>query len=61
MNEPIKNGFSIIVAVGWLFNLIAPAFVDSYESNLVANAPLMLILGALFATRKQGKGEIRDD
>lgn len=56
MNESLKNGFAILVGAGWLFNLVAPAFVSSYSSNLAANAPLMLVLGALFATRKR-KGE----
>lgn len=51
-----KNALVALVAAGWLFNLVAPAFVPSYESNLAANAPLMLILGAVFATRKSGGG-----
>lgn len=50
----MKTVLVALVAAGWLFNLVAPAFVPSYDSNLAANAPLMLILGAMFATRKSG-------
>lgn len=57
MNEPFRIGFSILVGVGWLFNLVAPAFIANYHSNLAANAPLMLILGALFATRTRGSND----
>lgn len=47
----------IVVSMGWLWNLIAPTFVSSYDSSLAANGPLLLILGSLFATRKNGKKE----
>lgn len=57
MSESIKTGFAILVGAGWLFNLVAPAFVQSYDSNLAANAPLMLILGAMFATRKKDSSD----
>jgi hypothetical protein len=57
VNEHIKTGFAILVGAGWLFNLIAPVFVHSYDSSLAANAPLMLVLGALFATRNKTSGE----
>lgn len=50
-----KNILIAVVAAGWLFNLVAPAFVDGYDNNLAANAPFMLILGAMFATRKPGE------
>lgn len=53
----MKSALVVLVAAGWLFNLVAPAFIPSYDSNLAANAPLMLILGAMFATRKNGGGD----
>ena len=53
MNERLRAGFAILVGAGWLFNLTAPAFLAGYQSNLAANAPLMLILGSLYATRKR--------
>lgn len=57
----MKSVLIVLVAAGWLFNLVAPAFVTSYDSNLAANAPLMLILGAMFATRKTGGSDGGDD
>lgn len=56
----MKTALVALVAAGWLFNLVAPAFVDSYDSNLAANAPFMLILGAMFANRPRGEGETKD-
>jgi hypothetical protein len=46
-----KTVLVALVTAGWLFNLVAPAFVAGYEAKLEANAPFMLILGAMFATR----------
>lgn len=60
MNSPLKTGFAILVGAGWLFNLVAPAIFPTYQSNLAANAPLMLVLGAIFATRKRGSGDDDD-
>lgn len=57
MNERLKTGFAVLVGSGWLFNLVAPAFFPSYHSSLSANAPLMLVLGAIFATRKRGSDD----
>lgn len=51
----LRTFLIFVVSVGWLFNLAAPAFSDSYSSDLAANGPLLLILGSLFATRKNGK------
>lgn len=51
----VKNLVTVVVLAGWMFNLAAPAFVSSYNSNLAANAPLMLVLGAMFATRNRGE------
>lgn len=45
----------VMVSAGWLFNLVAPAFISSYSSSLAANAPLMLILGSLWATKGDRK------
>lgn len=52
----VRAALVALVGAGWLFNLVAPAFIPTYDSNLAANAPLMLILGSLFATRKRGDG-----
>ena len=52
MNDKVRLGLVILVSMGWLFNLVAPAFVTSYDSNLAANGPLLLILGSLFTSRK---------
>lgn len=62
MNDRIRLGMIVLVGSGWLFNLIVPAFVPSYESNLAANGPLLLVLGAVFATKKKrGTTETGDD
>lgn len=53
MNDKLRSGFAVLVGVGWLFNLVAPVFVSNYEPNLTVNAPLMLILGSLYATRRR--------
>lgn len=44
----------VLVSTGWLINLVAPIFIESYDSGLAANGPLLLVLGSLFATRKRG-------
>ncbi len=53
MNDRTRLGLTIVVALGWLFDLTAPAYVSGYERNLAAGGPLLLILGSLFATRKK--------
>lgn len=55
VNDKMRFFLIVVVSLGWVFNLVAPAFVSSYDSNLAANGPLLLILGSLFATRKPGK------
>lgn len=55
MNENIKLVLTIIVATGWLVNLLAPIVVHSYSSSLTANAPLLLILGSLFQSNRKKK------
>lgn len=57
MNDKLRLGLTVVVGAGWLFNLVIPAFVTSYDSNLAANGPLLLVLGSLFATRKRGKDD----
>lgn len=57
MSERSKSLFCLLVGVGWLANLVAGMIPPlHYESSLVVNAPMMLVLGAVFATRK-GKAE----
>lgn len=55
MEDRIKLGFSVLIGVGWLANLIAGMWPGStYEPDLIAHAPMMLVLGALFGTRRKG-------
>lgn len=54
-NDRIKTALVSLVGAGWAFNLVAPAVIHSYHSNLAANAPLMLILGAYFTTKIKDK------
>lgn len=60
MSDRIRLSLVILVGLGWLFNLIVPAFVESYENNLAANGPLLLILGALFTDRKKQNDRERE-
>lgn len=53
LNDRIRLGLTILVGVGWLFDLTAPAYLPGYERNLAANGPLLLVLGSLFASRKK--------
>lgn len=58
MDSKIRLGLVVLVGVGWLFNLVAPAFAPTYDSNLAANGPLLLILGSLFvAPKRKGKDD----
>lgn len=52
----LRLWISGIVSMGWLFNLVAPAFSD-YQSNLVANGPMLLVIAAVFP-RKKEKGHV---
>ncbi len=55
MEDNIKLGFCVLVGVGWLANLIAGMWPGSnYEPDLIAHAPMMLVLGAIFGTRRKG-------
>lgn len=62
MNDRLKTYMAVIVGTGWLFNLIAPAVWPAYAAannnfSLVINAPLMMILGSLFANRRRGDSD----
>lgn len=49
----MRDRLTNIVALGWLANLLAgmiPAL--DYTPSLIANAPLMLILGAMYAAKR---------
>lgn len=58
MSDKVKLAFCWLVGIGWLANLTAGIVVKGYHPDLVVNGPMMLVLGAVFATRKKGK---RDD
>lgn len=58
MSDKVKLAFCWLVGIGWLANLTAGIAVPGYHPDLVVNGPMMLVLGAVFATRKKGK---RDD
>lgn len=56
MNERLKNGFAILIGASWLANLVTGAVWSGYNNgniSLAINAPLMLILGSLFANRRR--------
>lgn len=55
MNEQLRMVLAVIVATGWLVNLLGPLFVHSYSTSLTANAPLLLILGSLFQSNRSKK------
>jgi hypothetical protein len=61
MNDNIRYALVAIVGGGWLFNLIAPAFIESYDNNLAANGPLLLILGSLFTSKPKKTGSDSGD
>jgi hypothetical protein len=46
-----------LVSAGWLWNLVAPSFISSYEPRLDANGPLLLVLGSLFVTKNRNKDD----
>jgi hypothetical protein len=54
----MKLAFCWLVGLGWLANLGAgmiPAL--HYKPDLVTNGPMMLVLGAVLATRRKGKND----
>lgn len=58
MSDRVKLAFCWLVGLGWFANLAAGIAVPGYHPDLIVNGPMMLVLGAVFATRKKGK---RDD
>lgn len=57
VNQSLKTGFAILVGAGWLFNLVAPVFLSNYHNSLAVNAPMLLVLGALWSTGKKGSDD----
>lgn len=58
MGYKVKLAFCWLVGAGWLSNLSAGMWPGShYHPNLAVNAPMMLVLGAVFKTRKKGKSD----
>ena len=55
LNDRLRTFLVITVGLGWVFNLVAPSIVDSYDGSLAANGPLLLILGSLFAVKRSSK------
>lgn len=53
MGERVKLAFCFLVGAGWLANLVAGIAVKGYHPDLIVNGPMMLVLGAVFATRKK--------
>lgn len=54
VNDRLRTYVIFVVTGGWVFNLVAPAFAESYDSSLAANGPLLLVLGSVLAV---GKGK----
>lgn len=59
MSDKVKLAFCWIVGAGWLANLVAGIALKSYHPDLVVNGPMMLVLGAVFQTRRK-KERLRD-
>ena len=61
MNERLRVGFSILIGFAWIANLVLGAVWSGYSNvgnvSLAINAPLMLVLGSLFANRPQRSGD----
>lgn len=57
LNDKVKAILTVVVAFGWLVNLLAPLFVHTYNTSLTANAPLLLILGSLFQSSRSKKNK----
>lgn len=55
MGDRVKLAFCWLVGTGWLANLVAGMWPgSSYHPDLVVNGPMLLVLGAVFQTRKKG-------
>lgn len=55
MSERVRVSFCFLVGAGWLANLVAGIVDKSYTPNLTIGAPMLLVLGAVFSTRKSDK------
>jgi hypothetical protein len=56
MSYRVKLAFCWLAGVGWMANLGAGIIPQlHYHPNLIANGPMLLVLGAVFQTRKKGK------
>lgn len=54
MSDRIKLAFCWLVGFGWLANLGAAMYPGStYHPDLVVNGPMLVVLGAVFQTRKK--------
>lgn len=58
MGERVQLAFCWIVGGGWLVNLIAGMIPPlGYQPSLIVNAPMMLVLGAVYVdARRKMKG-----
>ncbi len=52
MIDRIRVGVCLGMLAGWLFTIVAPAFIDGYEPNLAVNGPLLFVLAWLFPPAK---------
>lgn len=52
MINRIRIGVCLGMLAGWLFTVIAPAFIDGYEPSLAVNGPLLFVLAWLFPPGK---------
>lgn len=59
MGDRVKLAFCWLVGAGWLTNLVAGVVLKNYHPDLVVNGPMMLVLGAVFQTRRK-KERVRD-
>lgn len=57
MREKLALVVGAATTVGWMFNLVAPAFIRGYQSVDAVNGIFMAVVGALIlesARRKRG-------
>lgn len=61
MSERVKLAFCWLVGLGWFVNLAVGLWPGSHHKpDPVVNGPMLLVLGAVFKTRKKGKGNDSD-
>lgn len=62
MSERVQLAFCWVVGGGWLANLMAGMIPPlHYEPSLIANAPMMLVLGAVYMDARRKKLKESDD